>query len=173
MPFCKNCGSAVEGQFCSKCGTPVAAQEVPEYNPPPPAQPYAEPAGGTAPSAPAPAVAGGLTDNVAALLCYVFGLVTGILFLVIEPYNRNRLVRFHAFQSIFFNIAVVAAFIGLSIVAVALHVIPGVWVLMALLHLAVWLGSVVVWVLLLVKAYQGQQWKLPIIGGLAEKQAQA
>lgn len=172
MPFCRNCGSAVEGQFCSKCGTPVAVQDAPAYDPPPPAQPYTQPAGGAAP-APTPALAGGLTDNVAGLLCYVFGLVTGILFLVIQPYSRNRFVRFHAFQSIFFCIAVFAAAIAFDIIGIALHAIPGVWILIALLHLVLWLGTLVIWVFLLVKASQGQQWKLPVIGDLAEKQAQA
>ena len=175
MPFCKNCGSAVEGQFCSKCGTPVAAQDTPAYNPPPSAQTYSQPSEGAAPTQPL-AAAGGLTDNVAGLLCYIFWLISGIVFLVIEPYNRNRFIRFHAFQSIFFTIAVIAAYIALAIIGTVLHIILPwglVLALMGLLHLAVWLGSLVLWVLLLVKAYQGQRWKLPIIGGLAEKQAQA
>jgi uncharacterized membrane protein len=126
-------------------------------------------------SAPAQAAVGtsGMTDNVAGLLCYVLGFITGILFLVLEPYNRNKLIRFHAFQAIFFNIAVVACFVGLSIIGIALHFIPMMWALMAMLNMVVWLGSIVVWVFLMVKAYQGQRWVLPVIGPLAEKQAQA
>ena len=54
-------------------------------------------------------VASGMTDNVAGALCYVLGLVTGIVFLVLAPYNQNKFVRFHAFQSIFFHVA----FIGI------------------------------------------------------------
>jgi uncharacterized membrane protein len=167
MPFCKSCGSSVEGQFCAKCGTPVGAASAPEYT---------RPAGSEAPVAAspqpaAPAGAAGLTDNLAGLLCYLLGFITGILFLVLEPYNRNKFIRFHAFQSIFFNVAMFAIFIGLSIVGIVLHFIPMMWALMALVHTVVSLAMFVVWVLLLVKAYQGQRWKLPVIGDLAEKQA--
>jgi uncharacterized membrane protein len=115
----------------------------------------------------------GLTDNLAGLVCYVLGFITGVLFLVIQPYNRNKFIRFHAFQSIFFNIAMIALMIGLSIIGVALHMIPMMWALMGLLHLVVWLGSLAIWILLLIKAYQGQRWKVPIIGDMAEKQAGA
>jgi uncharacterized membrane protein len=167
MPFCKSCGSSVEGQFCAKCGTPVGAAGAPEPT---------RPAGSEAPVAAspqpaAPAGAAGLTDNLAGLLCYILGFITGILFLVLEPYNRNKFIRFHAFQSIFFNVAMFAIFIGLSIVGIVMHFIPMMWALMALVHTVVSLAMFVVWVLLLVKAYQGQRWKLPIIGDLAEKQA--
>src|SRR5579864_4887273 len=86
MPFCANCGASVEGRFCAKCGTPLAGE--------------APPAGAT-PLGPGPAAAAGLTDNVAGALCYVLTFITGILFLLLEPYNRNRAIRFHAFQSIF------------------------------------------------------------------------
>jgi uncharacterized membrane protein len=167
MPFCKNCGSPVDGQFCAKCGTPIGAAGAPEpTRPAGPEAPYA-----ASPQPAAPAGAAGLTDNLAGLLCYVLGFITGILFLVLEPYNRNKFVRFHAFQSIFYNVAVFAIYIGLAIVGIALHFIPMMWALMALVHLVFSLGIFVVWVLLLVKAYQGQRWKLPVIGDLAEKQA--
>jgi hypothetical protein len=56
--------------------------------------------GGSLPPSGPPAAAGGMTDNVASALCYVLGLITGILFLVLSPYNQNKTVRFHAFQSI-------------------------------------------------------------------------
>jgi uncharacterized membrane protein len=136
----------------------------------PGAQPYAQ---ASAPAAPAQSgtAAAGLTDNLAGLLCYVFGFITGILFLVLEPYNRNKFIRFHAFQAIFFNIAIIAVMIALSIVGVALHMIPMMWALMGLLHLVAWLGSLAVWIFLMIKAYQGQCWKLPVVGDLAEKQA--
>jgi hypothetical protein len=80
MPFCSNCGAEVQGNFCAKCGAPMAG-----------------PAGGTAPPPPPPVpTATGLTDNVAAALCYLLGLLTGILFLVLAPYSQNRTIRFHA-----------------------------------------------------------------------------
>ncbi len=173
MAFCKNCGSQVEGQFCAKCGTPVAAAAPPPsggYAPPPQGQAYAQPAGPGAQAAPA---AGGMTDNVAGLLCYVLGLITGILFLVIAPYNQNKFVRFHAFQSIFYNVALILVWIIFSIIGVILGtILPfGVGILWSLIAMIVWLGSIGIWILLLVKAYQGQKFMLPIIGPLADKQA--
>src|SRR5579885_2202750 len=100
MAFCANCGSQVEGRFCARCGAPVApgsAATGPEV--PPPA---------------APAPAGGLSDNVAAALCYLLTIVTGVLFLVLEPYNKNKLIRFHAFQAIFLGVAWFVAVILLA-----------------------------------------------------------
>lgn len=167
MAFCRNCGSQVDGQFCAKCGTPIAAPAGAAAPPPPPQ--YAQPNA----AAPQPAAtAGGMTDNVAGLLCYVLGLLTGVLFLVLEPYNKNKFVRFHAFQSIFFNLAWIALWIVISIVGVLLVAVTHLfWFLISLLHLVMWLAGLVIWILLLMKAYQGQKWHLPIIGPLAEKQA--
>ena len=114
-----------------------------------------------------------MADNVASLLCYIMGLITGILFLVLAPYNQNKTIRFHAFQSIFFNIAMIAVFIGLTIVGMILAaIVPFLGaVVMGLIQLVLWLGSMVVWIMLMVKAYHGQKWVLPLIGPLAEKQA--
>jgi len=108
----------------------------------------------------------------AAALCYLLGVLTGILFLVMAPYNQNRTIRFHAFQSIFFWVAAVAAFIAASIVSIALLPIPFLGAMLSLvLHLVIWLGTMVVWVMLMYKAYNGERWVLPVIGPLAEKQA--
>src|SRR5512138_235065 len=89
MAFCSNCGAQVDGRFCAKCGTPVTGETSP-------------PAG-----VPSSASASPLSANAAGALAYVLGLITGIIFLVLEPYNKDRLVRFHAFQSIFLNVAVI------------------------------------------------------------------
>lgn len=168
MPFCKNCGSPVEGQFCPKCGTPMAAGPAGGSAPPPT---YQQP--GAAPPPQPVAAAGGMTDNVASLLCYILGLITGILFLVLAPYNQNKTIRFHAFQSIFFNVGMIVLMIVLSIVSMILSAIVPLLggILMLLVSLVVWLGSFIVWIMLMVKAYQNQKWVLPIIGPLAEKQA--
>lgn len=187
MPFCRNCGSPVEGQFCPKCGTPVAAAPgagTPPPQPPPPPPPqyqqqaYQQPGyqqpGYQQPGyqAPPAAQAGGLTDNVASLLCYLVGIITGILFLVLAPYNQNKTIRFHAFQSIFVCVAFIALHIALMILSAILAYIPIVgWIVMFLLYLVVGLGGFILWIMLMVKAYQGQKWVLPIVGPLAEKQA--
>jgi uncharacterized membrane protein len=170
MAFCPNCGSEVQGRFCAKCGAAVAAPAGPG--------PAADPGGGGGgfvppqPSAPQVSAQPGMGDNMAAALCYLLGVLTGILFLVLEPYNRNRTIRFHAFQSIFLWIAAVALFIALSILGFVLLAIPFIGALFSLLlHLGLGLGLFVLWIMLMYKAYNNERWVLPIIGPLAEKQA--
>lgn len=173
MAFCKNCGAPVEGQFCAKCGTPAAAPAAGAAPAPPPAQPYAQ-AAATPAAQPTPA-AGGLTDNLAGLLCYVLGFITGVLFLVLEPYNRNKFIRFHAFQSLFLSLAWIAAWIVLSIIGgILMAALPfSMWWLWSIVNMVIVLAFLAVWVFLMIKAYQGQRFKLPVIGDLAEKQAGA
>ncbi|MEO8052327.1 MAG: hypothetical protein ABI833_18105 [Acidobacteriota bacterium] len=140
------------------------------YVPPPPPPPYA----GSAPLPPPAAAtqAAGLEENLACALCYVMGLLTGVLFLVLAPYNQNRLIRFHAFQSIFVHIASVVVFIGLMIVMAMLHFIPFIGAILGLmLYPIVGLGFFILWLMLMYKAYNRERWVLPIVGPLAEKQA--
>jgi uncharacterized membrane protein len=108
----------------------------------------------------------------AAALCYVLGLITGILFLVLAPYNQNRLIRFHAFQSIFLNLAYIAALIVLAIISSFLRIIPFIGVMLSLaLYPILALCFFALWLVLMYKAYNGERWVLPVIGPLAEKQA--
>ena len=118
------------------------------------------------------APAAGMTENVASALCYLFTVITGILFLVLEPYNRNKTVRFHAFQSIFFFVATVVCWVILIAVTTILAHIPILGALVGLLLIAVlWIGVLVLWLTLMYKAYNNQKLVLPVIGPLAEKQA--
>jgi uncharacterized membrane protein len=111
-----------------------------------------------------------MTDNVAAALSYI--TIIGIVFLFIEPYNRNRTIRFHAFQSIFFFVAAFVAEIAITILSIALTPIPVIGFLFgALLHFVVGIGILILWVLLVYKAYNNENWVLPIIGPMAQKQA--
>jgi uncharacterized membrane protein len=167
MAFCANCGAEVQGRFCAKCGSPVASAAAGTQPPPPPPGYTAQPQRNT-PQVSAP----GMTDNVAAALCYVLGLVTGILFLVLAPYNQNRTIRFHAFQSIFLHVASIAAFIVLMIGTGILRMVPFIGVLLsAILYPIVAFGLFLLWLMLMYKAYKNERWVLPIIGELAEKQA--
>ena len=182
MAFCANCGAQVQGAFCMRCGTPVASgapqqQQPPQQQPPYPQQqqpygqqqpPYGQPQYGQ----PAPA-AGGMEDNVASALCYLLGLITGVLFLVLEPYNKNKMVRFHAFQSIFFNLGAIVVNIAFSIVvSIMRHLLPfGMWTLFTLLSLGLSLAMLGAWAFLMYKAYNREMFKIPVIGDLAEKQA--
>ncbi len=99
----------------------------------------------------------GMQPNIAALLSYVLGIITGIIFYLIE--KENKFVRFHAMQSI-----VVFGF--LFVLGIVLSVIPVIgWALLPVL----WVVDLIVWVLLMIKAYQGEYFKLPIAGDIAEK----
>ena len=98
------------------------------------------------------------------------GFITGILFLVLAPYNQNRNVRFHAFQSIFFS----AASIGLGFVFMFVSLLTGGWSLFLLpVFWLIRLGLFVLWLVLIIKTYQNQKLVLPIIGPMAEQQAGA
>jgi len=173
MAFCKNCGTPTEGAFCPKCGTPAAAPAAGGSPPPAPAdQPYVQNPAPVAAAAPAPAAAAA-SENLIGALAYFLGFITGILFLVLAPYNQSKFVRFHAFQSIFYSVGLVLLLIALGIVSTILGMIlPFAFgLLFGLLHLVIWIGSLIVWVMLMVRAYQNQRWSLPIIGALAAKQA--
>jgi uncharacterized membrane protein len=119
-------------------------------------------------AAPAGATAGGLSDNVAGMLAYVT-IIPAIIFLVTAPYNKNRFIRFHSFQCLFFCLALIVISIAFSI----LSVVPFMALITIPLQMIIGLGSLIVWIVLLLKANQGQMYKLPIIGDIAEKQANA
>jgi uncharacterized membrane protein len=110
-----------------------------------------------------------MQENVASALCYLAGLITGILFLVLAPYNRNPRIRFHAFQAIFFHVGWIIFWIGVTIVSIALP--WGLRLIVSLLHLVMWLGGFIVWLLLMWKAYNNDRLVLPIVGPMAEAQA--
>lgn len=147
MAFCQNCGSQVDGKFCAKCGAPSgqdAGTAAPPEIPPP--------ASGEA----------GLADNIAGALCYI--PILGVIFLLIEPYSRNKLIRFHAFQSLF----LVAAMFVINIALTALfEMFWGVFAFYALFKL-VYIGLLI---FLALKAFKGEKVVLPVIGPLAAKQA--
>jgi len=99
----------------------------------------------------------GMQPNLAALLCYLLGWITGLIFYLVE--KKNKFVRFHAMQSI-------VVFGGLAVINIVLLVVP---VIGALIGLLLSLLALVLWILLMIKAYQGEMFKLPIAGDIAEK----
>ena len=101
----------------------------------------------------------GLDPNLAGLLTYLLGFVTGLIFLVIE--KENSYVRFHAYQS---TIVFLAFFVASFVVGFIPLVGP---LLSAVLSLA----SIVLWVLLMYKAFQGERFKLPVLGDMAEERS--
>ena len=118
----------------------------------------------------------GLDENVAALLSYIFGWISGLVFFLIE--KDSRLVRFHAMQSLLLN--VVAIILGIvlwfvwifgTIIFTSISDVLGslVGLVLGLLIFAFWIGLLIAVILCLIKAYQKQYFKLPIIGNFAEK----
>lgn len=148
MAFCNTCGAQIPDgtTTCAACAGRI-------------------PAGTAAPAATA-STAQGMTDNVAGMLAY-FTIIPAIIFLVMEPYNRNRFIRFHAFQCLFFAVAWTVLWIALSIFA---H-IPFLGWLSILIWPLILLAGFIIWIILVIKANQGQMYKLPFIGDMAEKQA--
>lgn len=141
--FCESCHKEVgdAAVFCPFCGK----------NPDQPAGETSEDPRTADPSA-------GLQTNLAGALCYLW--IIAIVFLLLEPYNRDKFVRFHAFQALFHGLA----WIGGNIV---LSLIPYLgWSLLPLWSLLMFVLAVIA----AVKAYQGEAWKIPVIGPFAEKQ---
>lgn len=147
-------------------------------NPPPGQQPYGTPAGGPPPSSSSPL--GGMDPNIAAAISYIW--IVGVIFFILE--KENKFVRFHALQSILFGVANSIILILLGILAFVLTFVFGIGgamvggpmqSLVSLLIGLVWLLFWVIGLLMFaglifaaVKAYQGQKFKLPIIGNMAE-----
>ncbi len=134
MVVCPKCGATLDGGECGRCSLPAPEQ------PPDPI----------------------IADNIASALCYLLLGITGMLLLFLEPYRHNRRVRFHAFQAIFVNLAIIVVWVGISFTgrSVALLLSP-----------LFMLGCLVLWLALMWTAWQNERLVLPVIGPMAEKQA--
>jgi uncharacterized membrane protein len=157
MAYCSKCGAQVAdgAAFCSKCGQPMNASA---------ATPAAGAEGGSS------MADTGMTENVAGLLCYVLGWVTGLIFFFID---KRPFVRFHAAQSI-------VVFGGLQIIYIILVrvFITSFWVggvgavsVGGLLISLVDLLALVLWILLMIKAYQHERYRVPVASDIAESLA--
>ncbi len=151
MAFCSNCGAQASGSFCPNCGTPLGGAS-----------------GYTARPSSSATGAMGISENAAGLLCYLLffigllGFIVPIIFLVMAPYNQNKFVRFHAFQAIFTHLGLIVLSALLVIVTHGLGLV---------LFPLIGLGTLVLWIYLMVTAYQGKTVRLPVVGDLAAKQA--
>jgi uncharacterized membrane protein len=158
VSFCPGCGRRmwVPGQVATKPATSPPAASTPVVS-------------GPATSTPAAAVPARPKDNLIAASAYMT-FIPAVVFVLIEPFKRNRFVRFHSFQSIFLAVATVVAAIVMRILYSVLALIPVAGYLLAWLASAVaLLGWMILWLVLLVKALQGETFRLPWIGNLAEK----
>ena len=151
MAFCTRCGAQIaDGSMCPACAG-ATATATPATVPPV-----------------ATAGAAGMADNVAGMLAYIT-IIPAIIFLVMEPYNKSRFVRFHSWQCIAFLVAVFVLHVALSVVGF----IPFLGLLTVPLHGLIFLGTVIVLIICALKANQNQMYKLPVVGDFAEKQANA
>ena len=135
----------------------MASPNRPRAPKPPPAQPNYNTVSST-----------GIEPNIAAALSYMLGLITGIIFLVLE--KDNKYVRFHAAQSIATSAIIIVISIGVSMVSSVLVFIPVLgWLAVLILTLGLSIGTFILWVLLMIKSYQGEEWELPVAGGFARR----
>ena len=111
----------------------------------------------------------GLDANIAGALSYFFGLLSGAVFFAIE--SESRFVKFHAMQSMLASVAAIVLWIVYMVLAtILLHVPVLGWLVMLLLWTGLALGMLGLWLFCMFKAFQGDRFKLPIIGEVAEKQ---
>ena len=169
MSACQSCGAALadDTRFCQSCGSPANLRtDV--------SAPALGKSAGVA-EMPPPGETGSKTmdTNVVGALTYLAGFVTGIVFLVLDPYKSNSFVRFHAFQSILFNLAWVAFWIIWMILsAVLTPLTAGVFGLIAVpLMLIFTVAGFGIWIFLMYQAYQQKLFRLPIVGKFAAEQA--
>lgn len=127
-----------------------------------------QPTGGQTPP---PAAKGtGLAPNIASLLCYICMPITAIIFLVIE--NSDQDVKFHAWQGTAFGVSYIVVLIALQILAAIMGAIAGfLGAIVGILIPVVAIAAFVVWIICMIKAYQGERWKIPYIGDFAAKKA--
>jgi uncharacterized membrane protein len=149
MAYCSKCGGEVQTgvAFCPKCGQAQAGEQVAQTS---------------------QSTQTGMSENVAGFLCYLLGWVTGIIFFLID---KRPFVRFHAAQSI-------VVFGGLHVINIVVAIIFGAgfmmmggwgsfglgWVVFRLIGLV----AFILWILLMVKAYQGQKFEVPVAAGIAK-----
>ena len=179
MPNCTRCGTDndVSAQFCKNCGNQLNAGGYPppppqgQYPPPPPPGQYPPPnQQGYYPPPPGygQQTESGMQQNIAGLLCYILGWLTGLIFFFID---KRPFVRFHAMQSIITFGALTVIHIMLSIIFTSMFS----WRLFALwstISSLLGLLQLVLWIFLMVKAYQNQWYKLPLVGDIAMSKSQ-
>jgi uncharacterized membrane protein len=112
-------------------------------------------------------------ENIAGALAYIT-VFPAIVFLLIDPYRRNRFVRFHALQCLFLWLALFLIAAVMRVLEPVLFLIPSFgYLLFLLIAVVVTLGAFVTWLVLVIKALQGEGFKLPVVGELAQRQAAA
>jgi uncharacterized membrane protein len=146
---CPNCAAQMPetAAFCPGCGHPMQTE------------PRAQ---GTV---------GALPENIAGALAYIT-FIPAVFFLVLEPYNKSRFLRFHSVQCLLLWAAATLVGIALKLASVVLFIIPVLGPLLVLLvSVVVSLAVAVIWLVLVVKAFQGEMFRLPLLGDFAAQYA--
>lgn len=138
----------------------------------PPSTPPPSDSGGTGPSpggaAPGASRGSGLEENVAGALSYLMGPVTGIIFLILD--KERPFVRFHAVQCIVVTVAWLVISLGLMVLGMILGMIPVVgFIITTLAYFALSILGFVLWLALMYKAFQGEEWEVPVLGEYARR----
>lgn len=153
MPYCPECGKEVgeDEKFCSNCGASVQQGDIQTR--------------GTGRKS---KTSLNLDENVEGALCYLLMWITGIIFLLVE--ERNRFIRFHAMQSLitFLPLTILGFIFGA--LASPFWWVLGISLVFSVLRWLITIVSVILWIVLMIKAYQGERYKLPIVGDFAEDQ---
>lgn len=118
---------------------------------------------------PSTASSSGLSENAAGGLAYIT-IIPAVIFLLVEPYNKSSYIRFHSWQCIFMAIAWIVADVAIGILA-RLFSFMGLFAFG--LYPLVALAMLILWIIVLIKAFNGERFKLPVVGDLAEKQARS
>ncbi len=112
----------------------------------------------------------GLAPNIASLLCYICAPISSIIFMLLERENKD--VQFHAWQATIFGVGYIVVVIAVEILSAILGAIVSfLGVVVGLLVPLAGLVAFILWITCLVKAYQGERWKIPYIGDFAAKKA--
>lgn len=159
MAFCNSCGAelAADTKFCSKCGAAAGGDS-----------PAPGPSAAASSSAGSGSGVSAENRNLMGALSYL--LIPAIIFLLVEPFNKDRFIRFHSWQSILFAVATFVINIALGILGIILSFV-GIGLILFPISMLFSLAVLVLWVVLLIKAFQGQEWQLPVIGDMAAKKA--
>ena len=171
MATCPKCGAqaADDAKLCPACG---ATLEPKTGAPSLPASPTPPPGGGTTTGA-----QGGMSPGMAALLVYIpfclIGVICAVLFgFILEPYKRDRYIRFHAFQSLALHVSLIVLWVGVIVFSSFAGAVVHILVFLIIpLELLLGLGILILFVFMMIKANGMQMYKLPVIGDWAEKQA--
>jgi uncharacterized membrane protein len=150
--------------LCANCGAPIGTAV------------QASPITGQAAPSSNPGALGrpGLTSSVAGALAYTLGLITGCIFLVIEPYRKDPFVRFHAMQSIVYSLACIIFSIAWSI-GVGILMAFNEWFALSTLPIRMIfsLGFFLLWLYAIYQAYNHREYHIPVIGSIAARHAQS